>query len=356
MKINKNNYEAYFLDYHENNLNPDERKELKAFLEAHPSLYEEFKAFEPVFFTPNPNETFINKSALKKSAIQSVNNINEENYDDYLIAELEYDLTGKEKQNLQLFLEKNPDLKVHRALYQKSKVEPDKGLIFLDKNSLKKEAPKGKAIFLSHSLRYAAAIAASLLIFVALFVNNRTPEQRISLAANDKPSVSLQTSIDKKSPIIEEPVVQHAGFAYSKTEVSNNLESKDIPEPIERIERKNPKIVDYQNRRFALATLENHQDLSFIYNSGEIEQNQIAANKPLDFFRKIINPEKVNEIANNFESMDAWDVADMGISGLNMITSNVNYDLVKDRNQEGKVTKIKFSANNFAFSRSFSEK
>ena len=46
-KINTHNYEAYFLDYTEGNLNESQIRELKKFLNVNPKLKEELHDFQP---------------------------------------------------------------------------------------------------------------------------------------------------------------------------------------------------------------------------------------------------------------------------------------------------------------------
>jgi len=48
MQINRNNYEAYFLDYRENNLSPEQVAELMIFLEQNPDLKASFEAYENI--------------------------------------------------------------------------------------------------------------------------------------------------------------------------------------------------------------------------------------------------------------------------------------------------------------------
>ena len=45
MNIDKNNYEAFFLDYHEGNLSPQEVADLYLFLSQYPELKKEFEDF-----------------------------------------------------------------------------------------------------------------------------------------------------------------------------------------------------------------------------------------------------------------------------------------------------------------------
>ena len=69
-KINKHNYEAFFLDYYEKNLSTEEVAELMLFLENHPNLKEEFEDYEEIILEPDTTVIFENKNSLKKNSLQ----------------------------------------------------------------------------------------------------------------------------------------------------------------------------------------------------------------------------------------------------------------------------------------------
>ncbi|MFL5764656.1 MAG: hypothetical protein ACJ77K_11995 [Bacteroidia bacterium] len=133
MNINKNNYEAFFLDYHEGNLSPQEVAELLLFLEQHPELKEDFESFENItLYDLNPI-SFEDKSGLKRE-------INEENREDWFIRSVEGKLDEKEEKLLSEFLINYPRYSVELELFKKTILPIDTGIIFENKQSLKKTA------------------------------------------------------------------------------------------------------------------------------------------------------------------------------------------------------------------------
>ena len=64
--INEENYEAYFLDYHEGNLQPQDVAALFLFLENHPDLKKSFESFESFTIKPDSGADFPDKGLLKK--------------------------------------------------------------------------------------------------------------------------------------------------------------------------------------------------------------------------------------------------------------------------------------------------
>jgi len=130
MNINKNNYEAFFLDYHEGNLTPEQVAEVLLFVEQHPELKEEFENFEN--FSIDAEELkFENKSLLKKHI--DINNIEE-----YIVLSIEGKLNKAEKDLLNSYLKQHPQHQKTVDLYQKTKLTPDYSIVFESKEDLKR--------------------------------------------------------------------------------------------------------------------------------------------------------------------------------------------------------------------------
>src|SRR6218665_1280814 len=130
MNINKHNYEAFFLDYHEGNLTPQQVAELLLFVEQHPELKEAFESFENISLEDFELPSFEFKAGLKKE-------ITEENKDTYFIGAVENTLTPAEQQLLDNFLKQHPRFLPELALYKKTKLSADPAIVFEDKATLK---------------------------------------------------------------------------------------------------------------------------------------------------------------------------------------------------------------------------
>ncbi len=130
MTINKHNYEAYFLDYHEGNLTPQEVADLLLFVEQHPELKDEFESFENVTLEDYSTPSFENKDILKKE-------INKENIEEYFIKDVEGVITSTEKILLHNYIEQHPHLSADLELYRNTKLSADLSLVFENKKQLK---------------------------------------------------------------------------------------------------------------------------------------------------------------------------------------------------------------------------
>lgn len=169
MNINIDNYELFVMDYLEGTLDTMEAQEMSTFLLLHPDIAMEIDDLENAKLTLEPElklETdFI--ASLKKNEIIEVENINEENYAQFFISNLENDINDKDSQNLKTFLKINPNLVSEFHQQQNTKLIPDENITFLHKESLKK---KDRKVFVLWPKT--ASVAALLLLSFWIFKPN----------------------------------------------------------------------------------------------------------------------------------------------------------------------------------------
>lgn len=181
MKINRSNYEVFFVDYFDGNLSEPAKQDLYAFLKKHPDLAEEFETYSDISL-PAGQVTFPDKEKLKKPLLHTVAGITFHNYEDYLIAHSEGDLSPKEEKHLQQFITKNPQVAADASAYATLKLTPDKTISYGTKNHLKKSP------LLVHFRRKAwlYGAAASVLLLVSILwltprpITKTTPVNRLA--------------------------------------------------------------------------------------------------------------------------------------------------------------------------------
>ncbi len=173
--INKHNYEAYFLDFYEGELNDDQQKEVLKFVELHPELKEEFEAFGNTKLSPAAT-TFDWKEELKDNVITS-------DIDNWIIACLEDDLDEYEKERLGEHLEKNDDhlLLIHQ--YSQCKLKAP-NIVFHLKDEIKK-SPKVIPLW-SYATGVAVAASIGLLIFFGINPNSLEPTNMMADKTENK--------------------------------------------------------------------------------------------------------------------------------------------------------------------------
>jgi len=160
MVINRNNYEIYFLDYMEGRLEENLLPEFRLFLEKNPDLADQLKGMDKMILSVG-NSQLPDKAKLKKKIVP-VMGIDEDTIDEYLVAELESELTSEDKSDLERFLAINPAFHYDRSIYQKTILQPDEQVIFPAKNNLKKRT----FYIISGRTAWISSLAAALLILV----------------------------------------------------------------------------------------------------------------------------------------------------------------------------------------------
>ena len=173
MKINRDNYEIYFLDYLEGNLPAEETAELLIFVENNPDLRDLIEDNDLIILEPDQSINFLGKSALKKCGISSLNTsidqiiITPKNCEEYFIRFYENDLNETEKIVLASFLKENSTFIKEFELFGNTIIKPDLEIVYPFKSKLKR-----KTILLPNVRRIltVSAIAASVLLFSTVYL------------------------------------------------------------------------------------------------------------------------------------------------------------------------------------------
>lgn len=225
--INKNNYEAYMLDYIEQNLSPEMVAELMLFLEAHPELKNELDMLiEP---TEAPLTTFNFKEELKINAQENL-----------LIASAEGITTEEEEKELSALLADNVSLQADYVLFKKTKlIAPT--IVFEHKDDLKKKETKVIPLWL-----WASSAAAVLLFFFWLnpFSGNQTQEIK-GFSSNETIQPKIENELPEDNQKIE--TMQPEEVLITSTETTQLKNEKSSPANKQKTSMVNPIIIEEQN-------------------------------------------------------------------------------------------------------------
>jgi hypothetical protein len=155
-RIDRYNYEEFFLDYLEGNLNDSEKKNLESFLAINPDLKEELDEM-CLIELEEENITF-DKSSLKQIPFET-------DFEDFCVAKLEGDLEQEEEIAFTKYL--NDDLigKAQYQLYEKTKLTADFDIIYPDKEELKRKERK----IIPYWMISGVGIAASVLLLFSVW-------------------------------------------------------------------------------------------------------------------------------------------------------------------------------------------
>lgn len=193
--INKNNYEAWFLDYSEGNLNQEQIAELLLFVENNPELQETFNEFEIIPLNSSVSLSSNEKNNLKKSELLSDFSINEE----LIIRYVENDLPEIKRKEVETLAKQNKNFAADLRLYQLSKLQHQNETSGI--NSFTKKLNFSDLLLPENKDALLISLAEGLL-------NKEEEKQALVFIAKDK-KLDHELSLYKKTILNSSPIVYH---------------------------------------------------------------------------------------------------------------------------------------------------
>lgn len=147
-----------------------------------------------------------------------------QNYEEWMIDYIEGNLSPEQEKAMHEFLAFHPELRAELELFQHTRIQPEL-VAFPDKASLKREEPAGRVITMFSWVRYAAAAAAMVAVFIGFRYFGSNEQQGIQRYAHEKMDTN---TIDRKTtdmPVIEQPVKQ---FEQQYANTDNKIDRKHI--------------------------------------------------------------------------------------------------------------------------------
>ena len=240
-RINKENYEAYFLDFLEGNLTDEQQDQLNQFLEKNPSLKNELAEMELHFLPEEGGKS----SSIKASLIREESTALLEK--DYLmISQIEGTINEEEKAALGNMIRQNEALADDLAIYHKTKLLPEDGMISfpLKKELIQKER---KLILWWHYASAAAAAVLLLLVFngkhidpayqpyeMAWNVTETTEDVTPSgiVVKEEAPAIEYNQEIQEELPLMESSQLANLRKEESPKEGSTDIVEKESIEEV----------------------------------------------------------------------------------------------------------------------------
>lgn len=280
--INIENYEAFYLDYLENNLSEEETNAFELFLEQHPEL----KVDEELPSLVSSENISLNDSFLSKLKIFDVTeSITEINAEQFMIASIEEILPASKKIELNDFLAKRNDLRNDYLIYQKTKLQADLNLRFNEKSALK------KGVIIPMYAKIISVAASLILIFLLIPIDEKI---EITKFAQNK-----RTDIFKIPYIQSKPITKSSQilkFNHETKKENRNSNKKLIPK--NKIEEINPlklnqlEPIEINSNSEIVALNIDHKIISTNQSKQNIETEFVAFNEmrnPVAFFTNEIN-------------------------------------------------------------------
>ena len=184
MKIDRHNYEEYFILYLDNELGSEDRRMVEDFVQLHPDLREELDLLLQYKLVPDTHIVFEGKEELLKQNGQPL--ITAANYEEWFSLYIDRELTPEQEQLVNSFIESHPETAQALTLLQRAKLQPEP-LVFAGKASLYRKEEKVRRLF---PARWRAAAAVLLLLLgtatVLLLNKSKTPDDS-SVVAKKQP-------------------------------------------------------------------------------------------------------------------------------------------------------------------------
>jgi hypothetical protein len=364
MKISRENYEIFFIDYFDGNLSDAQIADFEDFLLLNPDLREELEGLEKIKLEPE-NDSLADKDILRKIDLDTP--ISDHNFDDYCIAYLEGDLSRAQSMLFESYLKLHPGKRKDLSIYQHTILSANLSESFIDKSSLKKITPVIRRIYLFSGFSIAAAIAILMVIFLRIDtvdvpdiyvekiqheniapvnedINNREDEsitgtENILAEVVEKKSILSKTrssesfKVDSVKAISEEDQTESSSDSFDN-DIYANLDLPDayigtaIPDKITSLSKN-----DYKP--------EMTTDI------GEPEYLSLP-----DIALNYVNEKVIKKAVPDTEpsKITLWDVADAGIKGINRVTGS-EIKLEKQTDIKGETKSISFDAGFIGFYR-----
>jgi hypothetical protein len=346
MEITRDNYEAYFLDYLEGNLDEKLVNDFIEFLQANPDLREELQQAGLVSLTTE-EVIYDKKDMLYKEEYDR-----EELFNNAAIALLEGDLKEPEKSSFMSFLRKNPDKQKEAALFEKTKQVPDQNIVLVRKGRLYKyTAPK---TILLWTTRIAAVLALAFFIYrVADYINPFYSGYETPLV------VSAERENKKENP-------ESSNLPAKAEKKQDPVPEKEKPTDTEK--KAEPKSQPSKSLRETTTGRINHDLIAEARVPAEIPErmdsrNIILASGDIGVLHLVPVKNNLYEIPEAMEEerllgqviMEKTGIGNLSLkkvtqAGLNVVASISREKFNYETNSEGQITELSFDSRLLAFS------
>ena len=337
MKITRDNYESFFIDYIEGNLPESMIDQFLDFLNQNPDLKEELHLFEEVNL-PGELVVFQEKKQLHKSAADEKRRLEYS-----AIAYLEGDWPADENKTLETYLLTNPEFKREYDLFAKTQLKPDFEIKYPDKQKLYRKS--GATIVMNWVARAAAVLVLIWGINSVIQMQNapESPKTNIEMA-EVMPKATTNSSAKKTE---SEILIQKTAIPVE------NKHEKAIPERTKvESEETLPGNSTPTNRNLtALA------QITPIVRQLDQEplETQLAFSRPINVMKinETKNVMSVEEfLANRVQKVSkeglfsAQRIARLGLN----LASEISGDRIGYQVKDGKITSVDFESKLMAFS------
>lgn len=333
MKPDRSNYEIWFIDWLDGNLDSNQIEELNIFLDKNPDLREEFRELSPVVIEHSDSQY-----KNKKSLMRSPADISESQFEYLSVAFLENDLTTEQKTELIEITELDADKKRSFELIQKTRISPV-SLTYAHKSKLLRRTPSQIVIRLSIIGLSAAAVSTFI---ITTFLNS---PREISDSINNTASIIIpekiiQIPVEREKEVRLIPVIKEQADII-KTELAVGIPNDSVENSIIVKDNGINKINFSSDLVLSESIASNTLMASGITFS--VPEEDDGRSNVSRFISKTFREKILREKAAPDSPLKGYEIAEAGVTGLNKL---LGWEMALDKNNDenGELSSVYFSS------------
>ncbi len=303
MKIDRHNYEEFFLLYVDNELNQEQKKSVDEFVQQNPDLAIELDILQQTSLTADESVVFDGKEMLLKKETGSA--IDLSNYEEYLISYIDNELNNGERIAFFNFAMQHPQVMEQLAIYEQTKLQPDTGIIYANKQDLYRKEEKVRVITMQW---WKIAVAAAVLLAagvttIKMYNNNKTVVPP-PVASATKSNTEKKNTIEKADKTIKREQNNPGEEKAAQNNTSNIAASTDRKKNEKAIDARNANKQKAQPKSSAPGIKESNESIAVntktSANGNEANTGNTNTIDPAT--ERSVEPVKTNEVAINTSS------------------------------------------------------
>jgi hypothetical protein len=344
MKITRDNYEIWFVDYLEGNLEESLVNEFIDFLQRNPDLKAELELARPAETEPD-DVLFPGKEKLYKEKYDL-----EEEFNRTAVARLEGDLTKAGKADFEKYLSRHPEKQREAARFEQTRLKPEVTIVFRRKRKLYRYSA-GRTIML-WSTRIAAVLLLAFLAykFAGNFGSEKIiPENQLAVTETEPETAVPVTTTPKKNTGNEDQLLP-----AKETGIAKPIKEQTANVPVDFQRENHTKPASEEGIAQVRISVEAPEELT-----GRTASLTVQPPKPaLAQINKIQprEPEKndeerlLAEIVKDKTGLNNLSLAKVAKAGLNLVSSVSKEKFTYQTNSDGEITELAYDSRLLAFS------
>jgi hypothetical protein len=346
MKIDRSNYEIWFIDWIDGNLNEAQAEQLKLFLSENPDLEEELLELSEMRLNA-PEKEF----KAKRNILRSPSDLSNDQFEYLCAGFIENDLSENEKKELLDIISEDTDRQKDFDIYNRLRLTPP-DIRFVHKRKLLRITPIQKTIRITLFTGLSAAASVAILILSLNLIKKETiirtgisqsiyNEGRIIHSAVPSETfiaVGKVSKIDKQNNN-NPPFAVNVLTAVGKTPDSYKISAETLPSQMEVMISRVvvPKYTNIENLNPTLLP-QNLEKIDF--SIPEESENRWALGR---FIAKSFREKVLKEVTIDDSPIKAYEIAEAGVTGINKL---LGWQMAFEKNSDpnGEVRSVYFSS------------